>query len=396
MKENTSLARAEDYYDESDTYTRSNFMISSKYRSTLFSNRLMAISLSRLGSAKESEDGYLSVSIKGKDIQSLFGVKGNSFFTQLSNTAQGMTGQTIGWSNPETQEFEYIAVVTKAKYQAGEFTIDFHKDIRNFLTDLKNNYTRFSLSVMLKFKSTYSFRMYELLRSKTFYKKGEERDNNLFKIEFDINELRLDLGVVNAEIMEVRKVLNKSKGKPDYAKAVEASPEKLFSDWSNFRRKVIETAIKEINGLPETGIYIHRYEPKKAGQGGKVYAVVFYVELIGKKKKAEIIDMNEQNYDDLIDEIRDLISDIKSREARAIGEAAKWDMDLIERNFEYSKTKDVDDIVGFMIKAVKEDWAQSAKKPRGRSKSSKGTGFSDFSGRNYDYDELMASIGDNI
>ena len=119
--------------------------------------------------------------------------------------------------------------------------------------------------------------------------------------------------------------------------------------------------------------------------------MVFYVEVLnGKKdKKQDIIDV-EDNKDDLIDEIRDIISKIRSRDARAIGEAADWDLEKIERNYEYSKTKDVDDIVGFMIKAVKEDWAATQKQSRKKTKGAKS--FDNFNSRDYDYDELMAEM----
>lgn len=389
MSENTSLQKKE-YFDERDTYARSNFMISSKYKSTLFSNRLMAISLSRLGSAEESVDGYLTVRIKGKDIQNLFGVKGNSFFTQLSNTANGLTGHTIGWSNPETQEFEYIAAVTKSSYRNGEFSVVFHRDLKQYLVGLERNYTKFSLEVMLSFKSTYSFRLYELLRSRCYHRKGYEHNGNLYLIEFDLNELRLDLGVVNAELESVRKILSGSKGKPDWEKAVASSPEHVFDNWKDFKRKVLTVGVNEINSKPQTGIHIDKYEPKKAGRGGKIYAVEFYVEVLNAKKEkpGEIIDV-EDNKDDLIDDIRDIISGIRSREARAIGEAASWDIDRISRNYEYSLTKDVEDIVGFMIKAVKEDWAKSEKKPRSAQKTQK-SGFANFNERRYDYEELAA------
>ena len=389
MSENTSLVK-KDYYDERDTYARSNFMISSKYKSTLFSNRLMAVSLSRIGSAEESQDGYLTVRIKGKDIQELFGVKGNSFFTQLSNTANGMTGHTIGWSNPETQEFEYIAAVTKSSYLNGEFSIVFHRDLKNYLVGLERNYTKFSLDVMLSFKSTYSFRLYELLRSRCYRRKGDDGSDSLFKIEFDLNELRLDLGVVNAELESVRKVLKSSKGKPDWEKAVAASPEHVFDRWKDFKRKVLEVGCNEINSKPQTGIHIDRYEPKKAGRGAKIYAVVFYVEVLSRKKekKPEIVD-TDINRDDMVDDIMDIISGIRSRDARAIGESAGWNIDKVKNNYEYSKTKDVDDIVGYMIKAVKEDWAGNSKP---RKKSQKPNGFDDFSQRNYseqDYEEFV-------
>ena len=386
-EETTSLAKVEDFYSNNDTYVRSNFMISSKYRSTLFSNRLMAISLSRLDHAKESSDGYLTVTVKGKDIQNMLDVKSNNFFKELSKTAQGMTGQTIGWSNPETQEFEYIAVVTKATFKDGEFTVDFHKDIKHFLKDLKNSYTKLSLSVMLSFKSTYSFRLYELLRSKAYYKKGEERDDNTFKIEFDTNELRLDLGVVNAEIESVRRVLNGKRGSdPEmWEKAVAASPEKTYSTWKDFKRFVLDKAITEINDKPETGLYIHKMEPKKAGRGGKVYAVAFYVEKIsaGKKKK-DVVELKEVDELDLLDEIREIVPGIRNTEARKIGQAASWNMNLIREKYEIARTQNVNNLVGWLIEAIKGDYQKPIKKGKIIDPG--------FTQREYDYDALQKEV----
>ena len=103
------------------------------------------------------------------------------------------------------------------------------------------------------------------------------------------------------------------------------------------------------------------------------------------------VDVEDVDYDDMIDQIRDLIGDIRTKEAKAIGESGKWDMEKISRNYEYSKQKDVEDIVGFMIKAVKEDWAVSEKKPR---KAQKANDFDNFTGRGYtkeDFDEMFNS-----
>ena len=387
-EETTSLAKVEDFYSNNDTYVRSNFMISSKYRSTLFSNRLMAISLSRLDHAKESSDGYLTVTVKGKDIQNMLDVKSNNFFKELSKTAQGMTGQTIGWSSPETQEFEYIAVVTKATFKDGEFTVDFHKDIKHFLKDLKNSYTKLSLSVMLSFKSTYSFRLYELLRSKAYYKKGDERGDNLFKIEFDTNELRLDLGVVNAEIESVRRVLNGKRGSdPEmWEKAVAASPEKTYSSWKDFKRFVLDKAVAEINDKPETGLYIHKMEPKKAGRGGKVYGVTFYVEknAASKKKKEAAVELNEVNELDLLDEIREIVPGIKNTEAQKIGQAASWNLNLIREKYEIARTQNVNNLVGWLIEAIKGDYQKPIKKGKIIDPG--------FTQREYDYDALQKEV----
>ncbi len=383
-KKETSLST---YYDQNNTYSRSNFLIASKYRSSLFSNRLMAISLSRLSTAEESDEGYLTVKIKGKQIQELLGVKGNGFFDQLSATASDMTGKSIGWSDPVSQKFTYISVITKAEYENGTLSVQFHKDLKNYLIDLKSSYTQFSLPVILSLKSTSSFRLYELLKSRCYYRKGEERSDNLFRIEYDINELRLSLGVVNAEIDSVRRVLNRQKSSPEmYAKACAASPERMYESWGDFNRYILQKAMKEINNKPETGLYIHEILPLKAGKGGKVYAVVFFVEkLSNKKPKTTDAELKEIDELDLIDEIRDLIPGIKSKEAKQIGQAASWNMSKISDKYELSKNQDVDNIVAWLIQAIRNDYQKPVS-------SKKTTSFDNFNARSYDYEQLMADV----
>lgn len=389
----TSLARIEEFQDENDIYARSNFMISAKYKSSLYANRLMALSLSKINTASESEEGFLTVRIKGREIKNAFGSKSGDFFRQLDNTARDMTGQTVGYTDADSQSFTYIAAVIKAKYEDGEFAITFHNELKPYLQNLSQNYSTFSLKIMMKWQSTQTFRFYELLKSRMYHRKNDYApDNNLFRLQFDINELKLCLGIVNAELADVRKILNKSKGTPEiWAKAVEASPEKTYSTWYDFKRKVIDKATKEINDNPECGVKIHGVDTLKSGKGGKVYAVVIYAEkLTAAARRKEAAEPVEIDRDDLIDQIRDLIGNIRTKEAKAIGEAAGWDFERITRNYDYSKTKNVEDIVGFMIKAVKEDWASSEKQSRKKTKGA--NSFDNFNSRNYDYEKLMADV----
>ncbi len=389
----TSLARIEEFQDENDIYARSNFMISAKYKSSLYANRLMALSLSKINTASESEEGFLTVRIKGREIKNAFGSKSGDFFRQLDNTARDMTGQTVGYTDADSQSFTYIAAVIKAKYEDGEFAITFHNELKPYLQNLSQNYSTFSLKIMMKWQSTQTFRFYELLKSRMYHRKNDYApDNNLFRLQFDINELKLCLGIVNAELADVRKILNKSKGTPEiWAKAVEASPEKTYSTWYDFKRKVIDKATKEINDNPECGVKIHGVDTLKSGKGGKVYAVVIYAEkLTAAARRKEAVEPVEIDRDDLIDQIRDLIGNIRTKEAKAIGEAAGWDFERIMRNYDYSKTKNVEDIVGYMIKAVKEDWASSEKQSRKKTKGA--NSFDNFNSRNYDYEKLMADV----
>lgn len=394
----TSLIRVEDYQDENDIYARSNVMIRSQYRQTLFGNRLMAMSLSRISTAEESEEGFLTVHIKGGDIKTAMNnTKNGAFFKQLSQAAHNLTGQSIGFTDQENDRFTYIAAVISAEYANGVFSITFHNRLKQYLTDLSQSYTLYSLKIMMNWQSNATFRFFELVKSRMYHRKNDliNANSNLYRIEFDINELKLCLGVVNSDLASVKKILDNSKGTPeDWARAVEASPEKLYSTWYDFKRKIIDRAVNEINGCPECGIKINGVDTKKSGKGGKVHAVVIYAEKLLKRTiKKAVTEIPELDYDDLIEQIQEIIGHIRIKEARSIGDAAKWDIEKITRNYEYSKGCDVEDIVGFMIKAVKEDWASSPKKPRKRGNTGqKNSGFANFKERDYDFKELESII----
>ena len=81
---------------------------------------------------------------------------------------------------------------------------------------------------------------------------------------------------VNSSYDRVQRVLKGSS--PDYDKAVEAAKEKTFARWGDFKDRVIDVAVNEINSMPEACMNVS-YELGKAGRGGKVYEVSFIVKL---------------------------------------------------------------------------------------------------------------------
>ena len=240
---------------------------------------------------------------------------------------------------------------------------------------------------MLDFKSVYSFRLYELLKSRAYYPRGEKRKDNAFVVTYDLPELKLDLGVINAELANVQKILNNSK-KPDYEAALEASPEKVFTTWFEFRRNCIDVAVKEINEKRDRTEMEVDYKPRKSGQGGKVYGVDFYIKLYKRadeSAESAIKELSEDEKLNFYDEIRDVIEcGIKSKDAKAIAEAAEFNMDTIKSKYELAKEQDVDNIVGFMIAAIKNDYTRVSVSGNKNKKNS----FTDFKQRTYDFEEL--------
>ena len=115
---------------------------------------------------------------------------------------------------------------------SGKVYIRFHPKMAPYLFELKEKYTMYHLEDVLVFKSRYSIRLYELLRSYTTNKaldEGIEKD-----VSFSVEQLH--------EILAVEK----------------------YERWADFDRFVIRKAVNEINELNE---YIHiEYETHRNGR----------------------------------------------------------------------------------------------------------------------------------
>ena len=125
-------------------------------------------------------------------------------------------------------------------------------------------------------------------------------------------------------------------------------------------------------------------EPKKAGRGGKVYGVTFFVEKSANKKKKESVELKEVDELDLLDEIRDIVPGIKNTEARAMGQAASWNMALIREKYDLASTQNVNNLVGWLIEAIKGDYQKPIKKGKIIDPG--------FKQREYDFDALQKEV----
>lgn len=196
---------------DNDNYSKPNFLISAKYKSSLMANKVLAISLSRLQEAADSRDGVLVSDIKASEIKKLVGGNKGSFYKLLEKTAREMTGRTIGISDPESHMFAYTAVITQAVYAKGVFRIEYNRHLTKYLKEIKRNFTRLKLSVMLTFQNVYAFRLYEILKSEAYPRIFQQRGSNIYIKRFSIAELRFLLGVANAELNVVQNILNDKK-----------------------------------------------------------------------------------------------------------------------------------------------------------------------------------------
>ena len=288
--------------------------------------------------------------------------------------------------------FDYISVVDRARYENGVFSIFYNSDVKEYLSDFKANFTVLELPTMLKFKNVYSFRLYELLSSKSYYRKGipKEKKTQVFKIDFNLSELKLNMGVVNAELDAVRKELNNRQA-PNFDKAVEKSPEKKFNTWYEFKRGVLDVAIKEINEKTDMKV---TFSPLKGGRGAKVYGVEFIVDLTGRNvdtTKTEFLDKKEMSEDDKLDFIVDakiLLKEFSTKDVRVICEKAEYDFEKIENAYRLLKKQiDVENATGWMISCIKDGYDINK-----HNNMTSANGFANFHQREYDYEQLEMEL----
>ncbi len=373
---------------------KSNYLISAKYSSSLLEAQLLTLGVQR---AERTEDGRISAQFSAKEVRCILGKHYKDVYSQLKKTAIRLLDNKIVIEDADNKKFAAVNIVSACKSENGCFSISFTKESEDIVFALKGGFTPMNVKLLTSFKSVLSFRLYEILKSKTWdrYKIAD----NLYSIDIGLSELRVTLGCLNIANTEIAALMS-GKEKIDFDRVIEkgfaiAEKDKTFNrpkwnDYREFKRGVLEVALPEINEKSDIEV---NYNPIRQGRGAKVVGITFTIQMKNTAASKKVVDFPKSlSEDDILDEIISLIGEIKIREARSIGEAANWDLEKIKRNYEYSKTKKVEDIIGFMIKAVKEDWAAVEKKPRSRSKGSMGNGFPNFSRREYDYEELAKEM----
>lgn len=120
--------------------------------------------------------------------------------------------------------------------------IKFNENLQPYLFDLREKYTQYKLQNVLVFRGKYAIRMYEILRSYTTQKAIEDDEEK--EIDIPLEQLR-------------------------YLLSVDSYPR-----WADFKRFVIDPAIKEINERSEE-LHIEYYPMK--GEGTRAIEKINFV-----------------------------------------------------------------------------------------------------------------------
>ena len=388
-------------------YKKSNMIINAKGRATLLSQRLFAMSLQYAGIDSKTNSVVSSVPVK--ELNSLFGRTSKSLYTSVyeatladpEHKRQSLLDWRIIIKNDYTEEFKAINVIQSTSYSGGILNIRYNVELTDQLIGLKSNYTTLNLKDTVKLRTAYSFRLYEIAKSQMDYLRAIHHTKGEVKWEVHLLELQYRFGILNAEDKSVAKEFGKDN--PDYDKIetiLKETGKQKYPLFSSFRRYVLDKTVNDIN--KHTPLEI-TYDTRRCGRGAKIKYIIF---TITDKKTVKDSDIRAKEDMTVTEEpavsntpstteqfmaVANITMELSGErisvdDVMKIASAASYDVDKVKKAHEVAKSrKKIDNFVGFMIKAIQDNYELPVSKTN--KKSSKSS-FHNFEERTYDYDEL--------
>lgn len=247
MQENLSQQIADDMkHDGNELKVRkSNELIqNSRFSLSVLQQRMVLYVISQLDESIKEKNFALDVYIS--DFCRICGLNGGERvggrqFEEIKKSMIEVRNQGVWIKLPDGGEttFSWFSEV-HYNQGLGTLTIKLNEWAFPYLLDLRKKYTEYELIYALNFRSKYSVRLYELLRSYNF------RFNRMdsFKKSFTVEELEARMDAKN------------------------------YNKYTNFKLRALEPAVKEINMSSDMDI---DYKEIRRGRGGRVVEIQFSI-----------------------------------------------------------------------------------------------------------------------
>ncbi|MBZ9626249.1 replication initiation protein [Clostridium tagluense] len=320
---------------------QSNRLVESSYTLTVVEQKLIRLLASMI---HKDDDDIKEYEFKTKELIKVLNTSDSRFYRDIDNITDLLMQRIIKIRNVNTSEFVKYHWVDTAKYVNGILKLKINKDLKPFYLGL-DCYTKYQLRNIMQFKSTYSFRLYEL------FKQYEGIGHRILTVD------------------GLRDSLNISKDQ--------------YPKYANLKQKVINVAVKEIN--VNTDLVIDYNEIKEVR---KIVSIQFSIR---KKDKAQSeisetslvpVFFNDRNMDLVRQVVNQELTDL---EVHRILDAANLDIEKIKEKYNIiSQFGKVNNLVGAMITALKENWTTTNKR--------KVSTFNDYEQREYNFDDLEKKL----
>ena len=329
--------------------TKSNyFIMNSSYDLSLEEQKII---LTLASMVQPKDEDFKPYKFKINDFMELLGVETKTKYTEIPRITKELMKKVF--EIKEGKKITQVAWLSSATYEKGSgiVELEFSPKLKPYMLNLNTMFTQYKLANILSMKSKYSPRIYEILKCNEFKKQG----------------------YMEIEIEELRKLLKADNIYPLYA---------------NFKQKLLIPTQKDLNLMSDISF---DFEEIKTGR--KVTALRFYIHqnrikpinntMIIEEVSATVSEDIELERED-INKIIYLMKaeNIKELDAIKIYKAANGDINKIQEKYNLSKSMPgIKNIVGWMIKAIQEDY--HAIKGKGKIDN-----FNNFEQRQYDFEDL--------
>lgn len=218
--------------------TKSNKLIEANYKLGVVEQKIILCLASNI---QPNDSDFKTYTLPVKEFNKLLGLKGNPKYTELRQITKDLMQKVFEVRiNKKVIQVAWLSYVA---YNESDGAIDIRFDpfLRPYLLELKKEFTSYKLENVVKLKSSYSIRIYELLKQ---YEKMKERT-------FLLADLRKMLGA-----------------------------EEIYPAYGNFKQRVLVPAQKELKKKTDISFDI---EEIKAGR--RVDKVKFLISTAAKKGK---------------------------------------------------------------------------------------------------------------
>ena len=287
------------------------------------------------------------------DFMELVGVKDQSKYIEVPRITKELMKKVF--EIKEDKKIIQVAWLSSAVYEKGSgyVELEFSPRLKTYMLQLKDLFTRYRLANVLNMKSKYSIRIYELLKSNEF------KEQKFLELEID----------------ELRKLLK---------------ADKIYPRYYDFKNKILKVTQKELAKVSDIA-----FEFEEIRYAREVKFIKFFIRA-NKPRNGAVVDdsprseskdtpKEEKPLESKLEPLRAIMDkSITNLEIKKIYDAGKGDLEKIIKIYYYAKDKQVDNLVGYMIKILK-DGFNEPKKNVPKSKK-------DFTERDYDYDDLERKL----
>ncbi len=214
--------------EKNELVVKHNSLIRSRYDYTLAELRLVITIASMI---KAEDEDFREYAVPAKDYAELMNADAHNVRKAVRELGEMLLSKPL--KIPTPGGFAICNWFSWYEYKDGMINCSFHPKLKPYLLQLKEMFTKYNLENILRFKSAYSIRVYEI--AKSWEARGE--------FSYPVEEFKEIIGAA-----------------------------KKYTAYYDFKRYVLERSLKEINSLSDIKL---TYKEKKLGR--KVTDIVFTV-----------------------------------------------------------------------------------------------------------------------